>query len=144
MIEQNQQPIEALFAENRTFPPPEGFARQANARDPEIYKRATADFERFWEAEAERLDWFERWRKVLHWDEKSKVARWFDGGKLNVSQNCLDRHVASGEGNQVAYFWEGEPGDTRVLTYEDLLRETCRLANALKELGVRRGDRVAI
>jgi acetyl-CoA synthetase len=144
MIEQNQQAIEALFAENRVFPPSEAFVRQANVRDPEIYKRAAADFEKFWEGEAERLHWFERWRKVLHWDAKSKVARWFDGGKLNVSHNCLDRHVASGHANQVAYFWEGEPGDSRALTYGDLLRETCRLANALKELGVRRGDRVAI
>jgi acetyl-CoA synthetase len=138
------QAIEALFDEHRSFPPPEAFARQANVRDPDIYKRAAADFEKFWEIEADRLDWFERWRKVLHWDDKTKVARWFDGGKLNVSYNCLDRHVAAGQGAQIAFFWEGEPGDARTLTYEELLRETCRLANALKELGVQRGDRVAI
>ncbi len=140
----DNQAIEALFAEHRTFPPSEAFVRQARVKDPQIYQRAAADFEKFWEGEAEQLDWFERWRKVLVWDEKSKVARWFDGGKINVSQNCLDRHVAAGHGRQVAYYWEGEPGDSLVLTYEDLLRETCRLANAFKELGVKRGDRVAI
>jgi len=141
---ETKQAIEALFDENRTFPPLEAFARQANVRDPDVYKQAAADFEKFWEGEAERLDWFEHWRKTLHWDDKAKVARWFDGGKLNASYNCLDRHVGSGHGKQVAYFWEGEPGDARQITYEELLRETCRLANALKELGVRRGDRVAI
>ncbi len=140
----DKQAIEALFAEHRTFPPSEEFARQARVRDPQIYQRAATDFEKFWEGEAEHLAWFERWRKVLVWDDKSKVARWFDGGKLNVSQNCLDRHVAAGFGKQVAYYWEGEPGDSTILTYEDLLRETCQLANALKELGVKRGDRVAI
>ena len=141
---ETKQAIEALFDENRTFPPLEAFARQANVRDPDVYKQAAADFEKFWEGEAERLDWFERWRKTLHWDDKAKLARWFDGGKLNASYNCLDRHVGSGHGKQVAYFWEGEPGDARQISYEELLRETCRLANALKELGVRRGDRVAI
>ncbi len=144
MIEQNRQAIEALFAEHRSFPPPADFVRQANLRDPDIYKRAADNPERYWEEEAEQLDWFERWRKVLHWDEKTKVARWFDGGKLNASYNCLDRHVAAGHGKQVAFFWEGEPGDTQTVTYADLMAETCRLANALKELGVRRGDRVAI
>jgi acetyl-CoA synthetase len=144
MPDQHDQAIEALFAEHRTFAPPAEFAAHANVRDAEIYARAAADFEKFWEGEAERLDWFERWRKVLHWDDKTKVARWFDGGKLNISHNCLDRHVASGHGKQVAYFWEGEPGDARAISYEELLRETCRLANALRELGVRRGDRVAI
>jgi acetyl-CoA synthetase len=144
MTEQDRHTIEALFAEHRSFPPPEAFVRQANLHDPDVYKRAADNPERFWEDEADRLEWFERWRKVLHWDEKTKVARWFDGGKLNASSNCLDRHVAAGQGEQVAFFWEGEPGDTRTLTYADLLRETCRLANALKELGVRRGDRVAI
>jgi len=144
MPEQEGQAIEALFAEHRVFPPPPEFAQQANVRDPEIYSRAARDPEAFWAGEAQRLDWFERWRTVLHWDAKSKVARWFDGGKLNVAYNCLDRHVAAGHGKQVAYFWEGEPGDAQTLTYEQLLQETCRLANALRELGVQRGDRVAI
>ncbi|SRR5579872_2318405 len=139
-----RQAIEALFDERRTFPPPESFREQARMRDPQVYARAAADFERFWENEAAQLDWFERWRKTLVWDATSKVARWFDGGKLNASHNCLDRHVSAGYGKQIAFYWEGEPGDSVVLTYADLLRETCRLANALKELGVRRGDRVGI
>ena len=144
MLEQHQQAIEALFAERRTFPPSEEFKRQANWNDPEIYNRATIDPSSFWATQAERLDWFERWNSVLDWDEKRKVARWFDGGKLNASYNCLDRHVQSGHGAQVAYHWEGEPGDSRAITYAELLRETCRLANALKSLGVRKGDRVAV
>jgi acetyl-CoA synthetase len=143
-MSQDTQAIEALFAEHRTFPPSEAFASSARVRDPKIYARAAADFEKFWEQEAEQLHWFERWRSVLVWDDKSKVARWFDGGKLNISYNCLDRHVAAGHGKQVAYFWEGEPGDAAALTYQDVLAETCRLANALKQLGVKRGDRVAI
>src|SRR6516162_9264483 len=144
MADHDGPAIEALFAEGRTFPPPAVFAAHANVRDPQIYAHATADYQRFWEGEAERLSWFDRWRAVLHWDDKSKVARWFDGGKLNVSHNCLDRHVAAGSGGQVAYYWEGEPGDALTITYEALLLETCRLANALKELGVGKGDRVAI
>ncbi len=144
MPDQHDQAIEALFDEHRSFAPSAAFAAQANVSDLDIYTRAAADFEKFWEGEAERLEWFERWRKVLHWDDTTKVARWFDGGKLNVSHNCLDRHVAAGHGEQVAYHWEGEPGDARTISYEELLRETCRLANALRELGVRRGDRVAI
>ena len=130
MPEVKAQAIEALFAEHRAFPPTEDFKRQANWNDPAIYDKATKDFEAFWASQAERLDWFTKWNKVLQWDEKTKVARWFDGGTLNVSYNCLDRHVKSGHGKQVAYFWEGEPGDTRTLTFEDMLKETCRLANA--------------
>ncbi|MBV8461038.1 MAG: acetyl-coenzyme A synthetase, partial [Candidatus Eremiobacteraeota bacterium] len=127
MTDHDGPAIEALFAEGRTFPPPAAFAAQANVRDPEIYARASADYQRFWESEAERLAWFDPWRAVLQWDDKSKVARWFDGGKLNVSHNCLDRHVTDGHGSQVAYYWEGEPGDARTITYEGLLHETCRL-----------------
>jgi acetyl-CoA synthetase len=140
----HKQAIEALFDEHRTFPPSKDFQEHARLRDPEIYRRASADFEKFWEGEADQLAWFERWRKTLVWDDTSKVARWFDGGKLNVSFNCLDRHVEAGHGKQIAFFWEGEPGDSETLTYEQLLHETCRLANALKELGIKRGDRVAI
>jgi len=140
----DQPAIEALFAETRTFPPSEGFKRSANWRDPQLYDRASIDPSAFWASQAQRLDWFDGWHTVLAWDEKRKVARWFDGGKLSASYNCLDRHVASGHGSQVAYFWEGEPGDAREITYADLLKETCRLANALKAQGVRRGDRVAV
>jgi len=144
MLEQKQQAIEALFPEKRTFPPSEAFKKQANWNDPAIYDRATKDFEAFWASQAERLDWFTKWTSVLKWDDKTKIARWFDGGKLNMSYNCLDRHVKSGHGQKVAYYWEGEPGDTRTITYESLLKEACRIANALKELGVKKGDRVAI
>ena len=94
--------------------------------------------------EARRLEWFTPWSSVLQWNDAEKSARWFDGGTINVSFNCLDRHVRDGHGSQVAFFWEGEPADERRITYGELLAETCRLANALKELGVRRGDRVAI
>src|SRR5579872_84 len=144
MLDQRQQAIEALFAENRTFPPSEEFKKRAQWTDPQIYDIAAKDPDAFWASQAERLDWFQKWDTILQWDEKTKVARWFDGGKLNASYNCLDRHVQSGHGKQVAYYWEGEPGDARTLTYEDLLKETCRLANALKSLGVRKGDRVAV
>ncbi|HXW77635.1 MAG TPA: acetyl-coenzyme A synthetase N-terminal domain-containing protein, partial [Candidatus Eremiobacteraceae bacterium] len=139
-----QQAIEALFAENRSFPPSDAFKKHALLNDPSIYDRAAKDPLAFWAEQAERLSWFEKWHTVLHWDDARKAARWFDGGKLNVSYNCLDRHVAAGHGAQVAYHWEGEPGDSRTVTYDALLRETCKLANALKALGVRKGDRVAI
>jgi acetyl-CoA synthetase len=138
------QAIEALFAEHRTFPPSEPFKKQAAWNDPAVYDRAAKDPEGFWAEQAGRLDWYEKWHTVLHWDDERKAARWFDGGTLNVSYNCLDRHVAAGKGAQVAYYWEGEPGDAREISYADLLAETCRLANALKELGIHRGDRVAI
>ena len=144
MPEVKAQAIEALFAEHRAFPPSEAFKKQANWNDAAIYDKASKDFEAFWASQAERLDWFTKWNKVLQWDEKTKVARWFDGGTLNVSYNCLDRHVKSGHGKQIAFYWEGEPGDTRTLTFEDMLKETCRLANGLKSLGVKKGDRVAI
>jgi acetyl-CoA synthetase len=144
MADVKTQAIEALFAEHRAFPPSEDFVKQANWNDPAIYDKASKDFEAFWATQAERLDWFTKWTKTFTWDEKTKRARWFDGGTLNVSYNCLDRHVKSGHGKQVAFYWEGEPGDTRVLTFEDLLKETCRIANALKALGVKKGDRIAI
>ena len=143
MPDNTMQAIEALFAEKRTFLPPPDFAAKAYRNDPGIYARASADPEAFWVEEARRLEWFDPWSSVLQWDAKDKRARWFDGGTINASFNCLDRHVRDGHGAQVAYFWEGEPGDERRITYDDLLAETCRLANALKELGVRRGDRVA-
>ncbi|HET9341474.1 MAG TPA: acetate--CoA ligase [Candidatus Eremiobacteraceae bacterium] len=138
------QAIEALFAEKRTFAPSPEFQKTAQWKDPAVYERAAKDFESFWAEQARRLDWFEPWKTVLQWDDARKAARWFDGGLINASYNCLDRHVAAGHGSQVAFAWEGEPGDTRTFTYADLLAETCRLANALKELGVKRGDRVAI
>ena len=134
--------IDALLSEDRVFAPPPEFAERALVSDRTIYERAEADPEGFWAEQAERLTWFKRWDTVSTWEPP--WVRWFEGGRLNASYNCLDRHVEAGGGDKVAYHWEGEPGDTRTITYRDLYEETCRFANALKELGVRRGDRVAI
>ena len=134
--------IETLFDEQREFPPTPAFAAQANVNDPAIYQRAADDLEGYWADEAARLDWYKPWDTVLEWD--SPFARWFSGGQLNVSVNCLDRHVNAGGGDKVAYHWEGEPGDRKTITYQDLYDEVNKAANALKQLGVHRGDRVAI
>ena len=134
--------LDTLGTETRVFPPPPDFVRQANVGDPAIYERADRDFEGFWAEHARALSWRKPFTKVLEWE--APYAKWFADGLLNVSENCLDRHVAAGKGGKVAYHWEGEPGDTRTLTYQDLLAETQRCGNALKELGVRKGDRVAI
>jgi acetyl-CoA synthetase len=134
--------LDTLGTETRTFPPPAEFVRQASAADPAIYERADKDMEGFWAEHARTLTWRKPFTTVLEWD--APYAKWFADGQLNVSENCLDRHVQAGKGAKVAYHWEGEPGDTRTLTYQDLLDETQRCANALKALGVRKGDRVAI
>src|SRR5207244_7337391 len=110
--------------------------------DRSIYDRADKDFEGFWAEQAKTLQWRKPFSKVLEWEVP--YAKWFGGGELNISENCLDRHVKAGKGTKVAYHWEGEPGDTRTITYQDLLDETQRAANALKALGVKKGDRVAI
>jgi len=137
------QAIESLLAEGRTFPPPEEFKRRARNATTDIYDEANQDFEGFWARQAaDLLDWSEEWHTILDWD--LPFAKWFVGGKLNASFNCLDRHVAAGHGDQVAYHWEGEPGDTRTITYAQLLQDVSRLANALKELGVQKGDRVNV
>jgi acetyl-CoA synthetase len=134
--------IEALLTEQRTFPPDPGFAARANATA-SLYREADADFEEFWARQArERISWYTEFGATLEWD--LPFAKWFVGGELNVAYNCVDRHVERGLGDKVAYHWIGEPGDTRTLTYRDLQREVNRAANALQELGVRRGDRVAI
>ena len=134
--------IEDYFEEDRTFPPPEGLAATALTADRSLFDRADADFEGFWADQARELAWFERFETVLEWD--LPFAKWFGGGRLNVSYNCLDRHVEAGLGDRVAYYFEGEPGDTRTITYSELLEEVCKAANALHSLGVERGDRVAI
>jgi acetyl-CoA synthetase len=134
--------LEALLEEGRTFPPPAEFAKDALGTDAAIYQQAERDWEGHWASQALALDWIEEWHTILEWD--LPFAKWFVGGKLNVAYNCLDRHVAAGHGDQVAYHWEGEPGDTRAVTYRDLLEESSRLANLLKSLGVGKGDRVAI
>ncbi len=142
MSEQAPKSIETLMQEQRSFAPPAEFTRRANVASPQIYDEAAADPEGFWAREATRLDWSEPWHTILEW--KLPFARWFLGGKLNVAYNCVDRHVAAGRGDKVAFYWEGEPGDTRTITYKDLLDEVGRCANALKSLGVEKGDRVAI
>jgi acetyl-CoA synthetase len=134
--------LETFAGEGRSFAPPAEFKARANVKDPAIYERAAKDLEGFWAEQARGLTWRKPFTKVLEWE--APYAKWFLGGELNLSENCLDRHVKAGRGTKVAYYWEGEPGDTRTLTYQDLLDETGRAANALKALGVKKGDRVAI
>ncbi len=141
MSESQEQGLSALLNETRRFPPPDDLAREANAQ-PSIYAEASADPLGFWESQARRLTWAEPWSHVLDWQEP--FSKWFVGGKLNVAVNCVDRHVASGLGDRVAFHWEGEPGDTRTITYSELLAEVSRAAHALTELGVGAGDKVAI
>ncbi|HEY7598935.1 MAG TPA: AMP-binding protein, partial [Candidatus Limnocylindrales bacterium] len=134
--------IENLMAERRTFAPDPAFSAQANATA-ELYQEAERDHEAFWARLArERIDWFEPFSTTLEWE--LPFARWFADGKLNVAYNCVDRHVERGLGDKVAYHWIGEPGETRTITYADLAREVSKAANALRELGIGTGDRVAI
>jgi acetyl-CoA synthetase len=130
-----------LSHEDRSFAPSDEFAAQANATE-EWYTRADDDREAFWAEQAERLHWHQKWDRVLDWDPP--FAKWFVGGQLNVAYNCVDRHVDDGHGEQVAIHWEGEPGDSRTITYAELKSEVSKAANALVELGVQAGDRVAI
>ncbi len=134
--------ISALLREKRVFKPSAAFRKQANINDARIHARAARDPEKFWADWAKQLEWFKPWKKVLEW--KPPYAKWFVGGKLNLSVNCLDRHVRTAKRNQAALVWEGEPGDRRTLTYWELWREVNQFANVLKRLGVRKGDRVAI
>jgi acetyl-CoA synthetase len=139
----DQRPeIEALYGEGQAFPPDPVFAAQANAKAT-LYEEADRDVEAFWARIAsETISWSKPFETTLDWD--LPFAKWFVGGELNVSYNCVDRHVENGLGSKVAYHWIGEPGDTRTITYDDLFREVQRTANALKELGIEKGDRVAI
>ena len=136
------QGLDVLLTETRRFPPPEHFGEGAVVPDRRLYESAFADRLAFWESWAEKLDWFKRWHTVLEWEPPH--AKWFVGGKLNVSHNCLDRHLDGPRRNKAALIWEGEPGDVRVYTYWSLHREVCQFANALRGLGVGKGDRVAI
>ncbi|MGH3348999.1 MAG: acetate--CoA ligase [Nocardioides sp.] len=132
-----------LMQENRRFEPPAELAENANVKE-DAYARAEADHEAFWAEAAERLDWGRQWDQVLDWSNPP-FAKWFVGGTLNAAVNCVDRHVDAGNGEKVAFHWVGEPdGDTRDLTYAELKDEVCKAANALTQLGVRKGDRVAI
>ncbi len=138
--------ITSVLNEERRFPPPERFREQARigtwAEYQERYRRSLEEPDAFWGEVASELHWFEPWREVRRWNEP--FVEWFVGGTTNLAYNALDRHVEAGRGNKVAYFFEGEPGDRRVLTYKDMLRETSRFANVLKAQGVEKGDRVAI
>ena len=138
----SDQAIEALLLEQREYPPPPEFTKQAQVRDQTLYDQAAKDPESFWAGIASELDWFVRWEKTLEWNAPD--AKWFVGGKLNVSYNCIDRHLKGPRRNKAAIIWVGEPGDRRTLTYWDLHREVCKFANGLKQLGVKKGDRVAI
>ena len=134
--------IEALLKEDRSFAPSSNFTSQALVSDPDIYARAAKDPEAFWANFARELEWIKPFSKVLEWNPPD--AKWFADGKLNVSANCLDRHVRTWRRNKAAFIWEGEPGDKRTLTYFDLYRQVCQFGNVLKSLGVKRGDRVAL
>jgi len=134
--------IDSLLKEKEQYPPPEHFRRQALVADESIYDEADKDPEAFWAKQAELLQWSKKWTKVLEWD--LPFAKWFVGGKINVSENCLDRHLHDGRRNKAAIVWEGEPGDKKVFTYHQLWREVNKFANVLKSLGVKRGDRVTI
>jgi len=135
--------LDVLLHTERTFPPPPEFAAQANASDPEIYERADADPETWWASWAEKLEWMKPWDQVLDWSDPP-FAKWFVGGTLNVSANCLDRHVDAGLGDRVAFHWEGEDGTRREISYAEMLDMTQRFANALRGLGVEKGDVVGI
>mgnify|MGYP002640111018 CR=1 FL=1 len=134
--------LENLASESRVYPPDSSFSSRANAK-PEMYTQANNDRLKFWEKQALRLNWTKPWSKTLDWSD-APFAKWFIDGQLNVSYNCVDRHVEAGHGQQVAIYFEGEPGDTRTITYQELQDEVCKTTNALIELGVGFGDRVAI
>ncbi len=134
--------LDTLLQEERTFPPPPEFARQAHVSDEEVYRRAEEDPTAYWENWARELDWVRPWDRVLEWEPP--YAKWFVGGRLNVAHNCLDRHLAGQRADKQALVWEGEPGDTVVFTYAELHRQVSKAANVLKDLGIRKGDRVAI
>jgi acetyl-CoA synthetase len=138
--------VRTVMQETRVFPPTKEFAAKAKIGSPEAYeklwKEAAADTEAFWKKQAGELHWFRPFDKVLEWSEPD--AKWFVGGQTNVSYNCLDKHLGTWRANKAALLWEGEPGDTRTLTYQQLHREVCKFANVLKKLGVTKGDVVSM
>ena len=138
---QTKDAIDSLLVESRRFPPPPEIAKNANAQ-PGVYEEAERDAVGWWASWARKLEWTKPFTKTLEWNEP--FARWFADGELNASVNCLDRHVRAGLGNRIAYYYEGEPGDRWTITYAQLLEDVCKFANALRKLGVRKGDRVAI
>ena len=130
--EAHQAAIDSYYLEERTFEPPEDFKSHALVTDTSLYDAAAQDWSGFWAKQALALDWYREWDTIVDWE--LPFAKWFVGGSLNVSYNCLDRHVDAGRGEQVAFHWEGEPGDTRTITYAQLLADVSRFANALKGL----------
>ena len=142
MSEKVSPEIEALLQEDRSFAPSDEFRSRALVNDPSIYAKAAKDPEAFWAGFAKELEWITPWSKVLEWNPPD--AKWFVGGRINISANCLDRHVRTARRNKAAFIWEGEPGDRRTLTYFDLYRQVGQFANVLKKLGVKKGDRVAL
>jgi len=142
MSEQNiSDSLENLSYEDRTFAPSNNFSESANIKS-DIYDLAEKDRLAFWAKQAERLTWDKKWNQIIDW--QIPFAKWFIGGRLNATYNCLDRHVANGLADRVAFHFEGEPGDTRKITYGQLLKDVCKATNALIDLGVKQGDRVAI
>src|SRR3954467_4473306 len=129
----------ASLLEVETFDPPKEFTEHALVSDDSIYEEADADYTGFWEKQAETLDWSKKWDKVID-DSDPPFYKWFVGGELNVCHNCVDRHVEAGNGDRVAYYWHGEEGETREITYADLHRDVQKFANVLKNLGVEKGD----
>ena len=140
MSDSKSPELSDLLQEHRSFPPAEAFRAQANVRDASVYERADRDPEAFWAEFASELEWSTPWTTVLEW--KPPHAKWFVGGTLNASVNCVDRHARGARRNKAALVWEGEPGDRRTLTYFDLYRQVCQFANVLKRLGAGKGDRV--
>src|SRR4029079_17986533 len=142
----SSQDLDSLLREARIFPPPPEFSQKAHIKSLEqyeqMYKQSIEDPEAFWAGVAKELHWFKPWDKVLDWN--LPTAKWFVGGKMNLSYNCLDRQVESGRADKTAIIWEGEPGEIRRLTYAELLTEVQRFANGLRALGIKKGDRVAV
>src|SRR5271163_3344614 len=138
--------IDSILDEQRSFPPPTEFSQKAQIKSlaeyEVLYKESVEQPEKLWAKAAEQLHWFKKWDKVLEWN--APWARWFLGGQINLSYNCLDRHVQSARKNKAAIIWESEPGEIRTLTYQQLLHEVQKFSNVLKTLGVKKGDRVAI
>ncbi len=140
--EKNKATVKSLLEETRVFPPPAEFTKNANVQDESIYEEAAKDREAFWAKQAEGVEWYKKWDKVLEWNVP--FAKWFIGGKLNASYNCLDRHIKAGKGGRTAILFESEEGEKSTLTYDDVYKAVNKMANAIKTLGVAKGDRVAI
>ncbi len=142
MSRESKGSIEALLYEERRYPPSPEFREKANWNSEDVYQHAEADPEAFWAEMAQQIDWFEPWTQVLEW--QLPKARWFCGGQLNISYNCVDRHLTTWRKNRAAIIWEGEPGDSRIITYQELYREVNRCAAVLRKLGISKGDRIAL